>query len=483
MNAKKGSQIFRSKPSEAGVALLIAIFALLLVGVVAISLIVSSGTESALGSNYRSSASVYYAALAGLENVRGWLSPSSPYYLSTIAAGSGASVPVGQVSYVLNPLSGETVNPTDLSSSNLYADVEYQSEFGVPVTGATVQTVRSVPASAGIPYPPYKWVRINAVTEKTLGIDVNNDGRRDSTTPLYYDGKHLNLAFSGTQALALTSFAVLPNRSQKLMQYVVAMDGIPTFPAAMTILGNGQSQCQIQAQGSTPLISGLDQAPGAPANSGVAGMALNTTTDYSQCTQNGAMNGQTGSLIVGASPYDNSPSVRDASVTAPRLDPLLDPAQGLNTFLNSLIQQANQTFTGGIPDGANLGSCDPSATPPVNKPLITVVSGAGISLEGLSGCGILIVQSSQPQLTLTDTIRWKGLIILQSTGSQAEISIDADNMAIDGALVIIAAPAGQLQMHLGRMNAAGAINYESRWINNAFFGRKAHILSFREINQ
>ena len=56
---------------EAGVALLIAIFALMLISVVAISLIVSAGTESALSGNYRSSTSAYYAATAGLEEGRG----------------------------------------------------------------------------------------------------------------------------------------------------------------------------------------------------------------------------------------------------------------------------------------------------------------------------------------------------------------------------------------------------------------------------
>ncbi len=50
--------------------MLIAIFILLLIGAVAIALVVSSGTESALAGNYRSSTTVYYAAVAGLEEVR-----------------------------------------------------------------------------------------------------------------------------------------------------------------------------------------------------------------------------------------------------------------------------------------------------------------------------------------------------------------------------------------------------------------------------
>src|SRR5256884_5478116 len=55
----------RKRRQEAGIALLIAIFILLLIGVVAIALVVSSGTESALAGNYRSSTNVYYAAVAG----------------------------------------------------------------------------------------------------------------------------------------------------------------------------------------------------------------------------------------------------------------------------------------------------------------------------------------------------------------------------------------------------------------------------------
>jgi Tfp pilus assembly protein PilX len=50
---------FAPRRSEAGVALLIAMFAVLLVSLAAISLILSAGTESALAGNYRSSASAY----------------------------------------------------------------------------------------------------------------------------------------------------------------------------------------------------------------------------------------------------------------------------------------------------------------------------------------------------------------------------------------------------------------------------------------
>src|SRR6266850_4486073 len=77
----------RKRRREAGIALLISIFVLLLISVVAIALIVSSGTESALAGNYRSSTGVYYAALAGLEEARGRLVVKNPNSFNTTAGG------------------------------------------------------------------------------------------------------------------------------------------------------------------------------------------------------------------------------------------------------------------------------------------------------------------------------------------------------------------------------------------------------------
>src|SRR5271168_4808487 len=97
------------RSSEDGIALLIAIFVLLLISVVAIALLVSSGTETALGANYRTSSTVYYAAIAGLEEARGRLLPKNPNYL-------GASViptTLGQTLYVINNGPGDNVMPWD----------------------------------------------------------------------------------------------------------------------------------------------------------------------------------------------------------------------------------------------------------------------------------------------------------------------------------------------------------------------------------
>src|SRR5438552_16062086 len=98
----------RTRKSEEGIALLISIFVLLLISVVAISLVVSSGTESALAGNYRSATGVYDAAMAGLEEVRARLRPNSPISFKNtdpgfLPAGGAPLVPSSPV-YVINPL-------------------------------------------------------------------------------------------------------------------------------------------------------------------------------------------------------------------------------------------------------------------------------------------------------------------------------------------------------------------------------------------
>ena len=57
----------RNNSTEGGVALLIALIALLMISGIAVAMIVASGSESTLNGNYRSSSSAYYAALAGIE--------------------------------------------------------------------------------------------------------------------------------------------------------------------------------------------------------------------------------------------------------------------------------------------------------------------------------------------------------------------------------------------------------------------------------
>jgi len=250
----------QTKRTEEGIALLISIFILLLISIVAIALIVASGTESSLAGNYRSATGVYYAALAGLEEARGRLLTNNANSFKTTGAPANfllSPLPIGYANYVLNP------SPTDNQASMLtttYLDSEYTSEFGVAPsnTSTTLSIWDSNPlkTALNLPGPPYKWVRINAVSEKSLNLLVapSYSGPYDSTTPVFYDstqpiGAQLNISGNGSQVLEITAFAVLPNGSQKLMQYLIAPApvALPPFLAGLTLSGSPGNSPVFQA--------------------------------------------------------------------------------------------------------------------------------------------------------------------------------------------------------------------------------------------
>jgi hypothetical protein len=140
----------RKRRREAGIALLISIFILLLISVVAIALIVASGTESSLAGNYRSATGVYYAALAGLEEARARLVPKNPNSFNNTDAAfmpsPGIPLGVGQVRYITNPIAAE-----DVLAAN--PDSEYFAEFGSNPVSANVKTTASVSGAGGVQGP------------------------------------------------------------------------------------------------------------------------------------------------------------------------------------------------------------------------------------------------------------------------------------------------------------------------------------------
>src|SRR5882762_10922823 len=233
---KTSNRIHKNR-SESGIALLIAIFVLLLISAVAISLVVSAGTESSLAGNYRNTMSASYAAAAGIEEARGRLLPGNPAPLALPLVGAPAYLPANQVVYITNPAVGE---PAGAALMAIYPDTEFDTEYNAGSLGAAAKTyVNSIwtgPLNNG---PLYKWVRINAATKQSLKANVDNTGlaAANAATPLYYDTGVIPssivvppavgnvpgpvLPSTQKQIYEITALAVLPNGSQKLLQYVV----------------------------------------------------------------------------------------------------------------------------------------------------------------------------------------------------------------------------------------------------------------------
>lgn len=408
---------------------MIAIFVLLLISVVAIALLVSSGTETALGANYRSSSAVYYAALAGLEEARGRLLQRNP---NSIAAYSAPGI-LGSLSttvYIVNPSSGENVAPWD--SSNTYYDNEYQSEFGVAVTTTTSYPINSVWVGNTYPGPMYKWVRINAVTEQSMHTDVDNDGTTDTTPLLYYDLAHLD--FNGNpwpslitvpssatpsppatagQALEITALASLPNGSKKMLQYVVApIYPSLSFPSAVTLSGNNvtfasPNSSSFKIDGTDQAVSGVCSPSGSPPP--VYAVGYTNSSDSSQTNITGAIqpaaNKSNYTGYGGATP---DVGLVGPGGVGPSLAANLQSVGRLNTLVQAITQSADV-----VVNGPATQSVMPSAMSATNP--MTIVVNGDLTLNGwhATGYGVLLVTGT---FTYDPDAYWDGIVLVIGKG-------------------------------------------------------------------
>jgi hypothetical protein len=480
---------------ERGIALLIAIFVLLLISVVAIALLVSSGTETALGANYRASSTVYYAALAGLEEARGRLLPKNPNYFGAAIVSPTTQFPLGQTLYVINRLSSDNVVPWD--PTNQYYDNEYGSEF-YPLSAATathdppVYSVWDYTNSPSIPGPIYKWVRITAATEQSLYLDVDSDGLYDDSIPIYYNpaqvDSHGNPAPSliktasppstAVQVLEITALAYLPNGSKKVLQYLVAPTTLSlTFPAALTLDGfsdafSGPNNPVFQVSGNSDNHDAACGAEPYPVS------AVNVPDNPDKSVVNGGIPGGMAGNYIGTGP---PPSVGVAGLPAN-----LQTPQSLNQIAQTITQNADVVLTGPV---------DQNSLPPAMSnvnPMTVVVQGNFTLSGGFTGYGLLLVTGT---FTYDSYSSWDGIILVVGQGivnGQSSGSPPYGQSIISGAMLVAQTlnPDLTLRATLGPVTFNGnnqvqgfGIYYNCSWIQNVQTAWTYKVLSFHEIPQ
>lgn len=460
----------RRKPlKQRGIALLIAIFVLLLVCVAGIAMVVASGTDSALAGNYHSSTDMYYAAVAGLEEGRGRVWSRSPDYVDKSVPGflpSPGTLPIGNVLYIENPA----------GALGTYPDTEYANEFANPP--ATVTTTPSVSPIAGLPGGLYKWVRVNAVTERALNLDINNDGVIDNTTPLYYDGSKLNLTNTGFQALEITSIAAAADGSRKILQYVVAPTSLNlSFPAAITLDGNN-----VEFTGPTSTsfnVDGNDQCAAAPTVTGIG---------YTNSGDSSYNNIVSGNVVTNKSHYTGS-GATTPSVNSVVLPPTLTSVTGLNNLVQTLKDNADVVIPGGSTqsDLTNWMPASMSSTHPV----IAFADGnLTINAWHATGYGILVVTGD---LTYDPDASWDGLVLVIGTGylnshqggpgQFTGAMFLARTVDAGGIPLAPGDPLGQAFFNFTDTAVSAGIKYSSCWVSSAQPPLIYKVLSFREVAQ
>ncbi len=493
--------------------MLISIFILLLISVVAIALIVASGTESSLAGNYRSATGVYYAALAGLEEARGRLLTNSASSFKTTAPANFllSPLPIGYANYVVNP------GPTELAANILptYPDGEYASEFGAPPDPANTSTTLSMwninplKTSLNLPGPLYKWVRINAVSEVSMGLQVAPyDGHSaDPAKPIFYDGTQLNVSNSGYQVLGITALAVLPNGSQKLLQYLVAPTPVqlPPLLAALTLSGSPGNSPAFHAPGTNAFyaVKGNDSLQGCSGSSGSPVAAIGLFGDYSGNSYNSDLNGIVGGIPINASGTNTQPNYTGQLSPPPDVEYLntfptnLQAPSQIDALAQSIIQNADAVVITPTPPntppylgtatGADLTPLGMSST----NPLTVVVNGnLDVSNWSSDGYGLLLVTGT---FTYDPDTNWYGIILVIGQGVVNNTQ-NGQNKQINGAMLVAKTRdsnnqvwtgsriGGAIVQFLDAMGGTG-MRYSSCWIQKAQPKGKYKILSFHEISQ
>jgi hypothetical protein len=491
--------------SEAGIALLISIFILLLISVVAIALIVSSSTETALAGNYRSSTAVYYAALSGLEEARSRLLANNPGSFKNTASGfiplPGNTMAIGSIAYVLNPSPDPSFGENQGNLLALYPDTEYDNEFGAGKLAAanaalTVKTTPSVwntgPLNAvngTMAGPLYKWVRINPISETALNLDVSPFDGIDPLKPVFYDVAQpdilrLNDAGSGQQVFEITSLAVLPNGSQKLLQYLVTSYPIalPPFLAALTLSGSSGNGATYHSPNTNTqfFVSGNDHdCSGAlVAGPAVAAIGVLNSSDVTPVT-----NGIPSAPPSVRQNYNGLGSAPDVEYLNTYPAAFQTPSQ-LDAIAQNVIQNADAT----VPAGSNSTQTTylTSLGMSPSKPLTVVAGDLDISNWSHDGYGLLLVTGT---FTYDPDTNWNGVILVIGQGIVQ--GSHQQYKQINGAMFVAkTGPHSSLLPALGGASVVfddnmqgNGIRYSSCWIQKSQPAAGFKILSFHEIAQ
>src|SRR5687767_14303162 len=91
---------------ERGIALLVAMFTLVLLSVIGLGLMYSTNMETVINANYRDKQLAMYGALSGSQEARDRLQPANP---TVTVPTELPTLSNHQVIYIINPKGGETV--------------------------------------------------------------------------------------------------------------------------------------------------------------------------------------------------------------------------------------------------------------------------------------------------------------------------------------------------------------------------------------
>ncbi|HWG49711.1 MAG TPA: pilus assembly PilX N-terminal domain-containing protein [Candidatus Acidoferrales bacterium] len=331
----------KSKPvssHERGIAMIVALLALTLVAIIGVGFMFMADTENSVNNNYRDSQRAYFAARAGMEDVRYLMMPGNTLNASAMALAMPSTS--GGVIYVKNPNASESagsIDPTtqrgNTVAANPYLDTELcQEQFGglnlhADANVACNSTSSNSPqlmSSAGYYAAPtmgttdvpftgsndallFKWVRITNKQNKMGLLGQRLDGSQGDGAQVCWTGTK-EVAVSGScgaqpspmmPVWLLTSLAITPGvgnspGARRMEQMEVALN--PTFSVLPP--GTVSAQAPITIKGSLN-VNGYDNCNCTATGGNLTGKTCDTTK-YAIYSGNGVtQNGNSATLTSG----------------------------------------------------------------------------------------------------------------------------------------------------------------------------------------
>jgi Tfp pilus assembly protein PilX len=440
------------RSGERGIALLLCIFALLLLTGIALGLMFISDTETTINANYRDTQQAYFGAMAGLQQAR-VLMLTAPNSVKPSTMPSTA-VPTG-VNYILNPGLGEVITPTtsgSITGAGKYFDNELCNEAfnGFPTAVANVpcsttpalSSTYTVVGSGTANALPYKWVRVTwKSNESAPGFKVTAT-TTPLSTPICWTGTKQKPSPTGgkcelvasedlTTIYRLTSLAIAPLGSRRMLQMEVAN----TPPLVTNAAVDSQDHVTLNGQ---LTVNGYDYCSCNCTTSGNGANQVTTCTDragktcdrskyaiYASSSIDNPNNSET--LVAGPNPpyVQNQPWLYDIPAL---IDTYKQGAVTPNWTCTAGSGGANAscgTHAGGVfgvppqfppspvdapAADSQYGSCVAGVGPGCPRPQVTYIPGNAQLTGGSSGNGILIVDGD---LDIHGGLQFYGLILVK----------------------------------------------------------------------
>lgn len=487
MNASKIKKPRKTR-KQRGVALLIVIFALLLVSGIAIAMLGNSDTETGINQNYRETQQAYFAAQGGI--AEGIAKIKAGTAVPTVMPSSSSTA---GVVYIINKKSS-TEGVTPWTADSTYADTEFCKEnFGLSGvtnngTGAPCTTLPSgsnwyTSVNSTSPYTStsgaleYKWTRITLKSNSSSYPYFTNTSNASGTlaTQVCGDGQgnEVMLPTSYTSCTAasyfpvyvLTSLAVTTRGTRRMVQREITKIKIPPLPGALTFDGPGNSF--------TPPYS----APNSN-NFFVNGNDRTTTASGGCGGQNrpaiAVIDTPTDNLVANAIPSNRTSHYTGSGGTTPDVEVVSSTAlagwstpagaEAIAAQLKAAASPSNvySTNTGNsYPNFNGLGTS--------TSPQITYVDG-NLTMSGATyGSGILIVTGT---LTMSGNSSFDGIILVIGQGTF--VADGGGNGQYNGAMLVARTrdTSGHVLSTLGEPivdwsgGGGNGIQYDSCMINN-----------------